>query len=49
MRNILKIASLLDYSGKYHLSDKLFKIAQVKVQPISEETIQKFLAESEFI
>jgi len=28
MRNILKIASLLDYSGQYHLSDKLFKIAQ---------------------
>ncbi len=47
MRNILKIASLLDYSGQYHLSDKLFKIAQVKVQPISKDTIQKFLADSE--
>jgi hypothetical protein len=47
MRNILKIASLLDYFGQYNLSDKLFKIAQVKVQPISKETIQGFLAESE--
>jgi hypothetical protein len=28
MRNILKIASLLDFSGQYNLSDKLFKIAQ---------------------
>jgi len=28
MRNILKIASLLDQSGQFRLSDKLFKIAQ---------------------
>ena len=33
MRNILKIASLLDYSGQYNLSDKLFKIAQGTYNP----------------
>ena len=36
MRNILKIASLLDYSGQYNLSDKLFKIAQEQTPSLSQ-------------
>jgi hypothetical protein len=34
MRNILKIATRLDLSGLYNLSDKLYKIAQTYVPPV---------------
>lgn len=34
MKDLLKIASILDQSGHYNLSDKLFKIAQTYVPPL---------------
>jgi hypothetical protein len=34
MRDLLKIASLLDQSGNYNLSDKLYKIAETYVPPV---------------
>jgi hypothetical protein len=34
MKNLLKIASILDDSGNYELSDKLYKIAQAYVPPV---------------
>ena len=48
MKDLLRIASLLDYSGQYKLSDKLFKIAdQGKVSiPILRRELGKLLHES---
>ena len=48
MKDLLRIASLLDYSGQYKLSDKLFKIADqgtVSI-PILRRELGKLLHES---
>lgn len=37
MKDLLRIASLLDYSGQFHLSDKLFKIAQQENKPQEQQ------------